>query len=640
MNNESFNDQDSNFFITIYDNIITTVSSNFCIITEFEEKDFIGMDLSYVFILLRLNPYFDINSFEPYIDYYIFTKSRHALQVRLSVKKYDDKIYILFKKSLNNDFENIIPKFEEMYKSTNTGFALFDIRNLVLLKCNNQYLNYLNPPYNKKQSSEGNPLSKILDNGSDIIKIINNAVKTNRPFHTREFKHNNLKNGLTYWDWTIIPLYSNGILKYVLEILNDVTKIVNSREILEEQSRVISRQKDLLEAIINNIPVDLSLVNSKGNCIKLKDLYNNEENNIYYKNITYYDINGNEVSNEDSPLYRVSKGERFSDLRLNTVDNNETRYLSLNGQPVYDREGNFIAGIVCSSDITDRLKYHNMLLSQKDSKLKCEIEKNEDLQNILKEQEEFFTNISHELRTPLNVIFSAIQMIEMYSKNNFSEQQKFVKIIKQNCYRLMRLINNIIDLSKIEAGYLELHPVNLDIVNLVEDITMSVVEYTKSKNVDITFDTNVEEKIIACDPDMVERIILNLLSNAIKFTEPNDKIYVTIKDKEGKIYISVKDTGCGIPEDKLGIIFERFRQADGSFSKSHQGSGIGLSLVKKLVELHGGSISVNSKLGLGSEFIVELPVKLVENDEKKENNSYMFDNSNILSIEFSDIYTI
>lgn len=642
MNNESFNNLDSNSFIIIYSSIITAVSSEFCIITEFEEKDFTGKDLSYAFNMLRINPCPDITSINSHIDYYIFTKKRHALQVNLYIKqlKENNTIYIYFKRLLNSDYKNIIPKFEKMYKSTNTGFALFDIRNLVLLKCNRPYLNYLNPPYNKKENSQGYSLSKILDNSSDIIEIINNVVKTGRPFHTREFKHDNLKGGFTYWDWTVIPLYSNGSLKHVMEILDNVTQIVNGREILQKQADIISKQKDLLEAIINNIPVDLSLVNSNGKCIKLNDIYNNEENNNNCKNVTFYDSYGKEISTERSPMYRVSRGETFSDLRLNTIDNNETRYLSLNGQPVYDREGNFIAGIVCSSDITDRLNYHKMLLSQKESKLKSEIEKNEDLQNILKEQEEFFTNTSHELRTPLNVIFSAIQMIEMYSKNNCNEQQKFVKIIKQNCYRLMRLINNIIDLSKIEAGYLEPHPVNLNIVDLVENITMSVLEYTRSKNVDIIFDTNIEEKIIACDPDMIERIILNLLSNAIKFTGPDDKIYVTVKYKKDRIYISVKDTGCGIPEDKLGIIFDRFRQADGSFSKSHQGSGIGLSLVKKLVELHGGNISVKSKPGLGSEFIVELPEKHISNDEKEKKNYNFNDNSDILSIEFSDIYTI
>jgi signal transduction histidine kinase len=179
---------------------------------------------------------------------------------------------------------------------------------------------------------------------------------------------------------------------------------------------------------------------------------------------------------------------------------------------------------------------------------------------------------------------------------------------------------------------------NGNIVEIVEDITMSVVTYCESKNVNIVFDTDIEEKFMAFDHDKLERIILNLLSNAIKFTKAGDMIFVYIGDLEDRINIIVKDTGIGIEEEKLNLIFERYRQADGGLNRA-QGTGIGLSLVKALIELHGGTIAVKSKVGEGTEFSIVLPAKRIEEDNNlvREMNSQT--NVERISIEFSDIYS-
>ena len=139
---------------------------------------------------------------------------------------------------------------------------------------------------------------------------------------------------------------------------------------------------------------------------------------------------------------------------------------------------------------------------------------------------------------------------------------KHINIMKQNCYRLLRLVNNLIDITKIDSGFIELNLQNKNIVEIIENITLSTVEYAESKSRTIIFDTDVEEKIIAFDPEQMERIILNLISNAVKFTKPNDKIEVKIYDGLDNIIISVEDTGIGIPKEKQEMIFERFRQVD------------------------------------------------------------------------------
>jgi PAS domain S-box-containing protein len=254
---------------------------------------------------------------------------------------------------------------------------------------------------------------------------------------------------------------------------------------------------------------------------------------------------------------------------------------------------------------------------------------------------EFLANVSQELKRPLNIVFAVNQLLEsknnlIYNSNNI---ENYNRLVKQNCYRLIRLINNINDITQMENGFYEINLRNHNIVSLVEDIVFSVNDYIRNKGLEVIFDTEVEDKIIAIDPEKIERIILNLLSNAIKFTNLGGKIYVNIYIKNKEVYISIKDTGVGIPKDKLNLIFERFGQVDKTLSRNAEGSGIGLSLVKYLVELHLGKIEVCSEEGKGSEFIVVLPDTIV--DEVKfdeEDNNYISNNVEKMHIEFADIY--
>ncbi|WBW97261.1 MASE3 domain-containing sensor histidine kinase [Oceanirhabdus sp. W0125-5] len=287
-----------------------------------------------------------------------------------------------------------------------------------------------------------------------------------------------------------------------------------------------------------------------------------------------------------------------------------------------------------------------------------ERKRTEELQKRIKEEErrlkeaieyervrnEFFGNLSHEFKTPLNLIFSSVQLLKIKLQNviNGNEGEKisqYLKILNQNGFRLLRLINNLIDITKIDANYFQIDLQNCNIVSTVEDITLSVAQYIENKNIQIIFDTDVEEKIMACDPDKIERIILNLISNSIKFTKSGGKITVNIFDKGDTVIMSIKDTGIGIPENKIDVIFNRFGQVDKSTTRNHEGSGIGLSLVKSLVEMHEGSIEVESEYGKGTEFVIKLPVKVLDEVNIKDiehNNTH--DYVERINIEFSDIY--
>jgi signal transduction histidine kinase len=258
---------------------------------------------------------------------------------------------------------------------------------------------------------------------------------------------------------------------------------------------------------------------------------------------------------------------------------------------------------------------------------------------------EFIANMSHELRTPLNIIFSSAQLFNvLISKGenlNTDKVRNYTSSIKQNCYRLLRLVNNLIDMTKLDSGFMKLDLKNEDIVQVAEEITQSTAEYVQNMSRTIIFDTDVEEKVMAFDAEKLERILLNLISNAIKFTKPGDTIDVALYDKEDHVIISVKDTGRGIPEEKLSQLFQRFKQVEPLLSRSHEGSGIGLSIVKALVEMHKGTIEVKSKYEEGAEFIICLPVEVISENHEVKNESDFTNQSNVekIKIEFSDIYS-
>ena len=256
---------------------------------------------------------------------------------------------------------------------------------------------------------------------------------------------------------------------------------------------------------------------------------------------------------------------------------------------------------------------------------------------------EFFGNISHEFKTPLNIILGIVQLIDKnIDSDNITKENllRHVNIMRQNSYRLLRLVNNLIDISRIDIGYYNLQSSNYNIVKVIEDITLSIAEYIKHKKINLLFNTDFKEIILACDPDKIERVMLNLLSNAIKYTDDGGNIQVSLNKVNNDVIISVKDSGVGIPKDKLELIFDRFGQANSILSRRCEGSGIGLSIVKSIVQMHGGKIEVFSEVGKGTEFVFNIPIKILEEENvilTCDNKDYHIEKCNI---EFSDIYSI
>ena len=256
------------------------------------------------------------------------------------------------------------------------------------------------------------------------------------------------------------------------------------------------------------------------------------------------------------------------------------------------------------------------LVNERTNKLRKEMEKNEQLfkkvLSLEQNKNNYFVNLSHELRTPLNVLSSINQLIKEFTKkDNFITPEKlsyYMGIMDRNCYRLLGLINNLIDHTKIENNSYIINKKDEDIVYLVEETVLDMKDYIEEKGLELIFDTDVEEKVIRCDKVDIERCIINLVGNAVKFTPEGGLIEVLLQDLDDKVKIIVKDNGIGISEENQKVIFDRFNQVVDESSEQKGGSGLGLTITKQLITLHNGEIYVESEVGVGSEFIIILPV--------------------------------
>ena len=268
--------------------------------------------------------------------------------------------------------------------------------------------------------------------------------------------------------------------------------------------------------------------------------------------------------------------------------------------PWRDSQGRVIGIIAIAQDITDRKEMETSLKQHA-----------EDLQEKNKLITDFFINISHEFKTPIAVLTLGMELMEQRAKEH-PDIANHLGIMKLNAYRLGRLVANLLDITKLDAGFMKPNWEHVDIVHILRDLTRSTEYYVEQKDLTLSFACNEDEKHMSTDGFILERIMLNLLSNAIKHTRPGGSIHVGCLVTENKVRISVADTGEGIPEDKKQIIFNRFMQVDTSLTRASDGCGIGLALTKSLVELLEGEISFDSTYGEGTEFTVELPILPME----------------------------
>lgn len=270
---------------------------------------------------------------------------------------------------------------------------------------------------------------------------------------------------------------------------------------------------------------------------------------------------------------------------------------------------------------------------------------NKYLKNKLEEENikgEFFTNICHEMRTPINVISSALQLNNLNIEDrNMSSIERNNLVIKQNCLRLIRTINNFIDANKISEGQIEANVMVLNVVEVVENILDASSEYISKKKINFIFDPDFEEIFIAIDGEFLERIILNLLSNSVKYGRVDGNIYVKIYFEGKDLVIMIENDGVAISYDEQKYIFDKFTKSNKALNRTQEGSGLGLYISKSLMKMQGGDLKVDIYEGYGNRFkLYFYDVDLFKETDRTEhifNNNY-YNLKEKAEIEFSDIY--
>ena len=274
--------------------------------------------------------------------------------------------------------------------------------------------------------------------------------------------------------------------------------------------------------------------------------------------------------------------------------------------------------IICR-DITQRKALEQRLREYTDNLEQMVAEKTAELRELNAElvranqlKSQFLANMSHELRTPLSAIIGFAEAIrDGVAGEPSGEQREFAEDIAQAGRQLLELINNILDLSRFEAGAMELNLAPCDVGGLVDEVLRILRGLARRKNIELKADIDPRPLELTADPIKMKQILYNLIANSIKFTDPGGRVEVRARQDREFIRIGVSDTGIGIAPEDLVTVFEEFRQVDPSLRREHEGSGLGLALVRRLVELHGGEIAVESQPGKGTTITVTLLRDLV-----------------------------
>ena len=534
----------------------------------------------------------------------------------LNIKSYDGKIYrlecitdiiderlvivcILKDITQTTLIQNKLEESENMYKNLmdvlNEGVIIHDNKNIKYI--NDKGLEILDINIGKKEifiEDIKNIVSKKFREKflSNIQLVI--SRKEEKVINKIELINGRIVELVT----TNIKLNAEDLL---ISIVIDITELENTIMNIEQSEKTY-------KLLLQTLPEGIVIVNPTTK----KHIYRNEASIRMLKTI------GLEKLNESIKTYL--KEENYGNFRRFTIDKLNNVDISL---AIVKREEE--GSLIVVFRMLD-CEFKSIQLEKELNRIK---EKN-------KFKTEFLSNVAYDIKKPINKIFETNNnLIENKGKYNSENINNHTRLVKQNCYRLIRLLNNIEYVSRIDNGTCTLELRKCDIVKLLENIVKISKTYTDKKGIDISFKSEVNKKILSLDIDKVKKIILNILSNAIKFTDTGGRIDINLYMENEQVCISIKDTGIGIPKDKTEVIFENFEQLDTTLSRGCEGTGMGLSVVKKLANLNNIKINVESELNKGSEFIITLPNNIVSKNIKLQDK---FAQDEKIDIEFSDIY--
>ncbi|NKE71161.1 ATP-binding protein [Candidatus Manganitrophus noduliformans] len=422
-----------------------------------------------------------------------------------------------------------------------------------------------------------------------------------------------------------------ALLKDLMELTEKIAATIREAMYVSHSSIILWEKKKQGYLNINgpNQNVDLSTHASFLNWMKVKDRvieWNEIEAEPQYKEIRIPARNYFEALSAKIALPLVHEDQLIGVINLGEKDNlkpftrEDIEFLStLRAQSTISLSNSLLYEDVhkmseelrrWASELEEKVATRTHELSERTKELsesKTELERSyQKLQELDRIKSQFFANISHEFRTPLTLILAPLESF-LNQPNLPEEQRKHFQIMYQNGLRLLKLINNLLDLAKIDTGKMPLSYSKTDLVAFIKGIISSLTPLTYKKQIHVSFlaDRSVIEFYF--DRDKIEKVLLNLLFNAIKFTERGGEIILSCAEKEGHVVVKVSDTGVGIGRENLHKLFSRFTQLDASATRQHEGTGIGLALSKELVELHQGKIWVESEVGRGTVISFTLP---------------------------------
>ena len=534
----------------------------------------------------------------------------------LNIKSYDGKIYrlecitdiiderpvivcILKDITQTTLIQNKLEESENMYKNLmdvlNEGVIIHDNKNIKYI--NDKGLEILDINIGKKEIF-------IEDIKNIVSKKFREKFLSNIQLVISR-KEEKVINKIELINGRIVELVTTNIKlndeDLLISIVIDITELENTIMNIEQSEKTY-------KLLLQTLPEGIVIVNPTTK----KHIYRNEASIRMLKTI------GLEKLNESIKTYL--KEENYGNFRRFTIDKLNNVDISL---AIVKREEE--GSLIVVFRMLD-CEFKSIQLEKELNRIK---EKN-------KFKTEFLSNVAYDIKKPINKIFETNNnLIENKGKYNSENINNHTRLVKQNCYRLIRLLSNVEYVSRIDNGTCTLELRKCDIVKLLENIVKISKTYTDKKGIDISFKSEVNKKILSLDIDKVEKIILNILSNAIKFTDTGGKIDINLYMENEQVCISIKDTGIGIPKDKTEVIFENFEQLDTTLSRGCEGTGMGLSVVKKLANLNNIKINVESELNKGSEFIITLPNNIVSKNIKLQDK---FAQDEKIDIEFSDIY--
>ena len=401
--------------------------------------------------------------------------------------------------------------------------------------------------------------------------------------------------------------------------INDLfDTLIKMQKIMQRQTLEIQEQKAMLDTIINKMPLGMFVedLTQDGTLVITNDMFRRlfglDGIPCEGKTLKHL-IPSRDAKLMDEMNQGLLKGHTILETDAHMTGNKQNKFIGrIIKTPILDETGRVVLIVSMVQDVTEQVEAQNNLLVAKEAAEKANAAKSE-----------FLANMSHELRTPMNSIMGLASLV-IEDDVPAVERKEMLETVLKSSNILLNILNDILDLSKIEAGGVNLEAIPFDLKDQVVSIVNTLKPLASSKAVSITSSWNSPLlPVVLGDPTRFTRVITNLGSNAVKFTHEGEiNLSFNIKEAGADQIIftcAVKDTGIGIPEDKIEYIFDKFAQADDTITRQYGGTGLGLAITQQIVELMGGEISVESEVGHGSTFTIEIPFKTVEREIHHKN---------------------